>query len=245
MSRPDGYPCYHWLQTLEGEGTISFGGRTCSLPPHSGVLLFPGVAHTYQSVTDSWVTLYLTFDGSLATEILLKLGMERSASFQWPADVALSSALWELIEVMDEDGHLSGLDGSAHIFKLLTGLKKHAVMDDRASLSIHFERLGIVVDWLELYYADPNIGLDHMAHIVEVSTRYLNRMFNSAFGVSAYQYLISFRISKAKMMLSGQPDLTIGQVAALSGYRDTSHFIAAFRKLEGTTPQKFKALYHQ
>jgi AraC-like DNA-binding protein len=244
INRPDGYPCYHWQQTVEGEGVISFGGRTCSLPAHSGVLLFPGVSHNYYAVTNNWVTLYLTFEGSLATEILHKLGMERSSSFQWPSEVALSSALWELIEVMEEDRNLSGLDGSAHIFKLLTGLKKHALMDDRASLSIHMERLGIVMDWLELYYADPNIGLDHMAHIAQVSTRYLNRMFNSAFGVSAYRYLISFRISKSKMLLLGQPNHTIGQIAALAGYRDTSHFIATFRKLEGTTPEKFRALYH-
>jgi AraC-like DNA-binding protein len=214
------------------------------LPAHSGVLLFPGISHTYQSVSDSWVTLYLTFDGSLATEILLKLGIERSASFQWAADVLLSSPLWELIEVMDEDGDLSGLDGSAHIFKLLTGLKKSALMDDRSSLSLHLERLGIVVNWLEYYYADPSISLENMANEVGVSPRFLNRMFNSAFGVSAYRYLISFRISKAKQLLSGQPDLTIGQIAVRSGYRDTSHFIAAFRKLEGTTPQRFKELYH-
>ncbi len=244
ISRPVGYPCYHWLQTQEGEGIISFGGRTCSLPVHSGVLLFPGISHTYEAVTAKWETLYLTFDGSLAAEILIKLGMERSASFQWAAVVPLSSALWELIEDMDEEGNLTGLDGSAHIFKLLTGLKKHALMDDRASLSLHLERLGMVVNWLEHHYADPSIGLDHMASIAEVSTRYLNRMFNSAFGVSAYHYLISFRISKAKEMLSGKSQLTIRQIATESGYRDTSHFIAAFRKQVGTTPQRFKELYH-
>ncbi len=244
INRPDGYPCYHWLQTLEGEGSISFGGRSCSLSAHSGVLLFPGISHSYQAVTDKWVTLYLTFDGSLAAEILLKLGMERSALFQWAEDVPLSSALWELIEVMEEEGDLTGLDGSAHIFKLLTGLKKHALMDDRASLSLHLERLGVVVNWLEFHYADPGIGLDHMASIVGVSSRYLNRMFTAAFGVSAYHYLISFRISKAKQLLSGQSNLTIGQIAAKSGYRDTSHFIAAFRKQVGTTPQRFKELYH-
>jgi transcriptional regulator GlxA family with amidase domain len=145
---------------------------------------------------------------------------------------------------MEKEGDLSGLDGSAHTFKLLTGLKKHALMDDRASVSIQLERLGIVIDWLELYYADPNIGLTHMAQIAQVSTRYLNRMFNSAFGVAAYRYLISLRISKSKMILLGQPDHTIGQIAALVGYRDASHFIATFRKLEGTTPEKFRALYH-
>src|SRR5690606_2831217 len=146
-----------------------------------------------------------------------------------------AAALWELIQVMDDNSHLSGLDGSAHIFKLLTGLKKHALMDDRASMSVHIERLGAVVNWLELHYSDPSIGLDHMASIAGVSARYLNRMFNSTFEVSAYRYLISFRMSKAKMMLTGQSELTIGQIAVLSGYRDTSHFIAAFRKLGSTT----------
>src|SRR5690554_2288190 len=74
INRPNGYLIYHWLQTISGEGTISYGGRTCSLPAHSGVLLFPGVSHMYQAVSEKWQTLYLTFDGSLATEILLKLG---------------------------------------------------------------------------------------------------------------------------------------------------------------------------
>jgi len=38
FSRPEGYPYYHWLQTVEGEGVFSFNGQEYSLPKGRGVL---------------------------------------------------------------------------------------------------------------------------------------------------------------------------------------------------------------
>ena len=35
FSRPDGYPCYHWLQTLSGEGRFIFGDTAYQLKPHT------------------------------------------------------------------------------------------------------------------------------------------------------------------------------------------------------------------
>lgn len=46
MTRPHGYPCYHWLQTLAGEGELSMNGRTWNMPERSGILLAPGTPTT-------------------------------------------------------------------------------------------------------------------------------------------------------------------------------------------------------
>ena len=41
LNRPSGYPCYHWLQTIRGEGEFTFGGTTVLLKENSGVLITP------------------------------------------------------------------------------------------------------------------------------------------------------------------------------------------------------------
>ena len=77
------------------------------------------------------------------------------------------------------------------------------------------------------------------------SPQYLSRLFNRYFGCSAYAYLTSFRLGKAKELLIGKPHLSVQLVASMTGYLDTSHFIAMFKKATGLTPLEFRKTYMQ
>ncbi len=55
--------------------------------------------------------------------------------------------------------------------------------------------------WLESHYHNPDIGLEEMAGILEITPRYMNTLFQHAFGLSPYSYLIMMRLRKSKEML--------------------------------------------
>src|SRR5690606_41735777 len=46
FQRPEGYPYYHWLHTLEGEGHFELLGEAVKLTKGKGVLLTPFTPHS-------------------------------------------------------------------------------------------------------------------------------------------------------------------------------------------------------
>lgn len=245
VDRSKGYPNFHWLQTIEGEGEFLLNGRRYSLPPGSGSMLFPGVPHSYAAKSGKkWSTLYVTFGGELAASMLASLGIRHTEWLHWNEDAPITSQLLAMIEQVRKDDDRTGLNASAALYRFLTMIKIYGQKGGRSSVYQHLEKLDPLLHWLDEHYGDPEIGLSDMAMQLDISPRYLNSLFRQAFGITAYAYLIRLRIIKSKEMMSfGENKQSIKEIAQLSGYRDSSHFIAAFGKAEGMTPEQFRKLH--
>lgn len=245
IDRSKGYPFFHWLQTIEGEGEFQLNGRRYSLPPGSGSLLFPDVPHSYAAkVGRKWTTLYVTFGGSLAGAMLGSLGIRHTEWLHWNDDAPITSQLVAMIEQIRKDDDRTGLNASAALYRFLTMIKIYGQKGGRSSVHQHLEKLDPLLQWLDEHYGDPDIGLADMAVRLDISPRYLNSLFRQAFGITAYAYLIRLRIIKSKQMMSfGDNKRSIKEIAQLSGYRDSSHFIAAFGRAEGMTPEQFRKMH--
>ncbi|WP_160396976.1 AraC family transcriptional regulator [Paenibacillus sp. MMS18-CY102] len=244
LERKDGYPCFHWLQTVQGEGVIEVAGQKLALPVNTGILLFPHVKHYYASSSDElWSTVYVTFEGPQAAAFVTKLGFRHSEWFRWDEGNELGAHLEGMLTAMQQADDRSGLDASSGLYRFLILLKKYGQIRTGASLFQHMEKLNPLLQWLDGHFHDPALGLPEMAECLGVSARYLNVLFRRAFGMTAYTYLIRLRLTKAKELISGPERKSITQIAQLVGYRDVSHFIAVFGKTEGMTPEQFRKLH--
>ncbi|MFC5652783.1 AraC family transcriptional regulator [Paenibacillus solisilvae] len=243
LVRAKGYPVFHWLQTLEGEGEFDLGGRRFSLPVGNGTLLFPGVPHSYSAKGKKWKTMYVTFGGSIAMSMLASLGIRHTEWLHWNEDAPVTAQLMEMVEQAQHDDDRTGLNASAQLYRFLTMIKIYGQTGGRSSLMQHLEKLNPLLMWLDSKFGDPEIGLTDMADQLNISPRYLNSLFRQAFGITAYAYLIQLRIRKAKEFMSASDRMSIKDIAHLSGYRDTSHFISVFGKTEGMTPEQFRRLH--
>ncbi|MFM9277374.1 AraC family transcriptional regulator [Paenibacillus jiagnxiensis] len=243
VDRPEGYPLYHWLQTVKGEGRFRFGGAEVQLVPHTGVLLPPGEPHAYLSTTPHWQTLYITFGGPAAAAVMSSLGLNHASWYHWDAGSGLESFGMDIVNTAAPDRDLSGLDASADLYKFLILLKKHGRTGSLPSLSEHVERISPVLDFMQKNYSRPEVGLEDMAAVLNISVRHLNTLFKQSLGVTAYAYLIALRLRKAKELMTSDTVLPVKETARQVGFRDASHFVATFRKVEGLTPQQFRTLY--
>ena len=85
VTRPEGYPLYHYLQTKEGVGEVTVYSRnqavsdnilsnshTIELQKGQGILIAPNVPHSYHNKNISsgnslpWKTEFATFTGTMA-----------------------------------------------------------------------------------------------------------------------------------------------------------------------------------
>jgi len=243
ISRPDGYPMYHWIQTAYGEGTIHFEDKTLQLPKGSGVLLFPHVSHRYEATSKDWHTYYLTFGGSATRHILEALGIKTTSYYRWESEAPLSDMLNNILDWQSEHQDMFGLQASTDAYNFLLTLSKYGQLHNNTAISRNIDKLQPLLKWMELHYGDPDIGLYDLSNQLGVSGRYLNSLFIQTFGVSPYAYFVRLRMRKAKELLVSQPNTTVKNISQQVGFRDVSHFVATFRKQSGTTPEQFRRLH--
>jgi AraC-like DNA-binding protein len=243
--RPDGYPYYHWLQTLSGSGRITAEGRTQPLPSGSGVLLFPGVAHSYETEEGRWETAYLTFGGAAAESILASAGVHRSMFFRWPPEAEVGRLIGRMVDRLERGGDVFGLEASSAAYHFLLALTRYGTTQPgrKSGDPDRHEQLRKVVEWMESRISDPSVGMEQIADVLRLSSRRVNGLFREAFGQSPYAYFIQLRLRKAKEMLTSSSPLSVREVARRVGFRDTSHFIATFRRHVGMTPEQFRRLH--
>lgn len=243
IARATGYPYYHWLQTLSGEGAFAVDGRKYSLPAGSGILVPPEAPHVYEPVSDSWETAYLTFGGAGAATMLIALGLIEPAPVRWEENSPLASYLERMLDRIEAGDDPFGLEASADAYRFLLTLRRHGRSGRQDSVDRASERLRPLIEWMERHYADPSAGLSDMRSVLGMPPSTMNELFRRTFGQSPYNYFIDLRIRKAKEMLIGRPQETVSRIATLAGFRDTSHFVATFRRKTGLPPDKFRQLY--
>ncbi|HCM25104.1 MAG TPA: hypothetical protein DIC34_00910 [Treponema sp.] len=107
------------------------------------------------------------------------------------------------------------------------------------SESRHSPPLGRAIAWARERYGKM-IGLESCAEAVGISPNRLSRLFVEETGKGFSDFLIDFRMEKAREMLL-EPGWSIKEVSAACGYPDPNYFSRLFKKVTGLTPSAYAA----
>jgi len=102
-------------------------------------------------------------------------------------------------------------------------------------------RLKRVVDFID-ESLDANISLSQLAAIAGMSPHYFSELFKQSTGRTPHNYVLLQRVERAKQHLRN-PKRSIIEAGLDSGFQNPSHFARVFRKVEGTSPSRFRADY--
>ncbi|MBD0369671.1 MAG: helix-turn-helix transcriptional regulator [Pyrinomonadaceae bacterium] len=150
-----------------------------------------------------------------------------------------------LLAEMDSEG-LSGRLYAESLANVLAVhlLRHYTVAESRAQkftggLSGH--RLRAVMDFIAENY-EQDLSLTELAHVAGMSTFHFAREFKRATGTTPHQYLIKFRVERAKALLV-ESEIPLVEVGFRSGFSHQSHFSRLFRRLTGTTPLSYRLMF--
>ena len=87
-----------------------------------------------------------------------------------------------------------------------------------------------------------DVKLQEISTHFYLSREYISRKFKQEFNVNISDYIVNIRISKAKSLLKNS-QLKIYEVANMIGYQDDKYFRKVFKKVEGITPNEYRALH--
>ena len=241
ITRPKGFPLYHWLQTESGEGTAALAGEEFVLKPGEGLLIAPHTPHRYRNNTEVWTTSFLTFGGTLANDIrkicgdsaCLFIDAEEGRYFQDWIDRTLEAYL---------ENRLDDLSLSIKCYEFLMHFSNLYMNHSQTEHPLYLQYVSPVIERIE---TDPAAvpDVEGLAREVHVSPQYLTRLFRRFTGYSVQNYITRFRINRAKELLVGEPYLKVQSISHMSGFHDVSYFISVFRRQTGTTPKQFRKNY--
>jgi AraC family transcriptional regulator len=83
------------------------------------------------------------------------------------------------------------------------------------------------------------ISLGDLSEVVHLSPFHFTRLFKNATGSTPLKYVLSVRLSVAKNLLA-QKELTIADVAQMSGFSNRATFAKAFKRTFKISPSRYK-----
>lgn len=95
-----------------------------------------------------------------------------------------------------------------------------------------------VLSYLIAHHQEP-LHIEDLVDRFPVSRSQLFTLFKETTGTTIKQFLIEYRINKAKRLLI-ETDLAVTDVCAAVGFGDMSHFFHVFKKETGLTPKQFR-----
>ena len=102
-----------------------------------------------------------------------------------------------------------------------------------------------VIDIVNENYMNTDLNVSMIANMVNKNLDYVSRTFKKVSGVGLLDYIHEVRIIKARQYLSEDSTLTIQQVSSKVGYISCESFIRVFKRKEGVTPGRYKAMIEQ
>ena len=92
----------------------------------------------------------------------------------------------------------------------------------------------------EKIYKDPDLSLSKVSEIIKSNERYISSAIAAHTKMNYSNFINSYRINEAKMLLYENNNLNINEVMYACGFNSKTTFYEAFKKLTGMSPKQFK-----
>lgn len=223
-----------------GRGSIKSSRQNLSLSAGQGVWIPPNHACRYQADSGHpWHCLRIGFSGKRVESVLAEL------NFHEPGRRFFSNSLARLEEISEKlldstRGTLIQIFLRQSLFyEFLSILASD--LQEKASLDSSFNPyVTRAIGWIREHYGEHDLRVSDIADYVGISRNYLFTLFKESMGHSPREYIISFRLSRARELLAGT-EYPVDGICYACGYEDPAGFSRAFKKKYHMTPIGYRA----
>ena len=102
----------------------------------------------------------------------------------------------------------------------------------------NFSQADRIAEFLQESYADAELSNALVAARFQISEVYLRKLFLNKYGIPPHQYLLAYRLDRAKQLLA-EGYLSVTEIAELCGFSGLYHFSRTFKSRVGDTPTEY------
>ena len=221
---------------LKGKGTYEVNGKTYRLTANQGFVVRVGEENKYcADAEDPWEYVWVGFDGTQAKTLLRNACLIDEDVFATKESTRVVTCFLNMIE-----GAQTNL-GSQYLLLGELYILLSYLIDECNAGKKSGDEVGVVreaVEYIVNNYSRP-ITIADIAKRLNYDRTSLYRKFVSETGKSPQEFLIDYRLIKAKQDLKFSKLSTL-EVCYACGFNNYSHFSTLFTKRIGMSPVKYR-----
>lgn len=241
---PSRHDYFKFVYVLEGEGSVRFEDSELELGPEDLVIIPQGKEHQLADRSKNPLALIVL---CLQEKVLASLGetpeLFKRVSIQKPVGDEIRKLLRQLFfEQSLQKPHCGpmmmglALQFTALLSRFQGEVEQTGEIYDAKTLAS--VRVKSYINHLQTrFYVDETLG--DVANRLGVSRRYFSLLFKEHVGESWLTHIRSLRVEYAKKLLLSS-DRSVTTITFECGFNDLSNFYRCFKKLEGTSPEKWR-----
>lgn len=237
MERPYGCEEYVFLHFWDAM-QFTYNGERITTAPHACILFAPRTPQSFGSdsyIIHDWMHLTGRVD-TLAKEC----GLPLDTLFYPRQHRFITDIMRELETDFFSDAPMARQLSAAKLTELFIKLsRENAPCEQKTPIN---ERTVALLQSLRrrlcLEYSE-HWTVERMAAAIGLSPSYLYAVYKNYYHIAPTSDLISIRIERAKFYLTGT-EFSVGALASMLGYANTTHFIRQFTKNVGVSPLQYR-----
>jgi len=225
------YYLIHYI--VEGEGFYETGGNVYPVSKGEIFVVYPGEPVKYYSSDPEKIRTFawLGFSGSHAEQYLASIGIDRESLVQKRQGLRFTETVRECLRYLEQSQtNISQIMLDAFALKCLASLEPsgEAPVSDRSAAYAD-----MAVRYIKDNYMD-GINIADVVSYLNIERSYFYRVFTKRMGVSPQQYLVDYRLDRARELL--QKGTSVTDTAEAVGIKNIYGFSAMFKKKFGFPP---------
>ncbi|WP_438433876.1 AraC family transcriptional regulator [Gorillibacterium sp. sgz500922] len=225
-----------------GQGTFRFRGKAYSLRAGDGFLVCPGVVFSYEAdLEEPWVQSWIAFHGEDTEAYLAMTGLSAENPILHTGEASGLGESFRRVREADYPGDSRDLRITAAFLQLMADILDEANGERTCARPSENRRKTYVMRAME--YVDVNysrgVTVEELAAALNLTRKYLSRLFKEETGVSPQQYLLKYRLGKAAELLSTTL-LSVKEISFSVGYKDPLLFSRMFKQLYRLSPRQYR-----
>ena len=242
----EGAKSFHIIHViLSGRGTLETGGRRFELGAGQGFYLQAGQQALYTADEDEpWEYRWVGCLGTHGVPALSATVLPKSTVFT-SRDIGLYDRRFAQIYLYSAQGTQEGkYRALGQLYTLFADLlSEFRDKTTRQDSSIADEYVDKAVRFIRNSYDKP-LSIEMLCRHISVTRSYLYKLFVRRFGISPTEYLIKYRLERARELAQGG-FYTVESLAEAAGFNSHAYFTKCFRKMYGCTPRDYIRQLHK
>ncbi|MBQ0044359.1 MAG: helix-turn-helix domain-containing protein [Bacteroidales bacterium] len=246
------HPEYEFQFTFSGYGIRTIGDVSEPFKEMEVLLIPGGMPHNwvYKNPENVRIQEYsVQFPIEIVTSVLAAFpemkgvvsyfnALEHAVEIRGEEAARISSLMIAMVSMDPEERLLSLLEMLVAAYKCWDKRNiSHDFMirDEESS----FEKIQKVLGYMEEHMSE-SLSLDKVADVFCMSKTAFCNFFKRKAGKTFIFALNEMRINRSCMMLTGNPEMSIAQIAYSVGYSSPAHFSRIFKHFRGTSPNNYR-----
>ena len=233
---PQGRKDYYFLYLKTGTMNLSIDQTETTIFPNTLVMIPPNTPYGYsQQGSEQLFYYWIHFTGSYVQKCLDQFGLSPLPLIQELPEVlnAVEYQMQKMFDIFIKKDPFRDAELSHCLDAILIELAKHShIPNDDA------KKLSRSIKYIHSRYTS-NLNIPELAAMEFLSSSRYSVLFNRIMHTSPYQYIINLRLKMACEMLRDS-NLSVTQIAELSGFQSCFFFSKIFKKHLGISPLQYR-----